>query len=98
MRQTRTILTVAALGAGLAFGNHALAAPDLSAGDARELCNKLDEQYKFVIQFKDGMPYADEAKALHKEGVAACDGGEPAKGVADLRQSLRTMYVKPEAL
>lgn len=98
MRQTRTILTAAVLGTGLALGGNALAAPDLSAGDARELCDKLDAQYKFVIQFKEGLPYARDAKALHKEGVTECDGGEPVKGVADLRQSLRSMYVKPETL
>ncbi|MBO6906626.1 MAG: hypothetical protein JJ865_16860, partial [Parvibaculum sp.] len=73
-------------------------ASELSTGDAEELCSRLDEQFQFTMKFKADLPYADKARALHQSGVEKCEGGNPAEGVSDLRQSLKTMYVEPSTL
>ena len=106
MRKIASPMAAAGLGTGLALAalagipaaSAATAPANLSTDDAQELCRKLDEQYKFVIQFKQDLPYSGKAESLHKEGLAACQGGKPAEGVADLRQSMKTMYVAPDTL
>lgn len=106
MRKISSPIAAASLGtgmmlaalAGIPAASAATAPADLSTDDAQELCQVLQAQYDYVAQFKQGLPYMDEAKALHKEGMAACESGKPAYGVADLRQSMKTMYVEPDTL
>lgn len=91
------MLAAASLGA-----THASAAPvpasELSAGEAEELCERLDNQFQFTMQFKANLPYAGEARALHASGVEECRSGDAAQGVSDLRKSLETMHVVPNEI
>ena len=73
-------------------------ASELSTGQAEELCATLDEQYDFVMQFKSKLPYAENARTLHGQGMEKCSSGTPAEGVSDLRQSLEALYVMPNTL
>ena len=103
MRKISSLLAAASLTTGLALAGASSAwaatdAANLSTGDAKALCERLDNQYKFVIQFKQDLPYAEKAGKLHKEGVSECQNGKPAQGVADLRASIKTMYVAPDTL
>lgn len=102
MRKISSLIAAATLGTGMALATlpaqAATDAANLSTGEAEQLCQRLEAQYDYVSQFKQGLPYMDEAKALHKEGMAACESGKPAQGVADLRQSMKTMYVAPDTL
>lgn len=103
MNKTANTLVISAFAAGTALAAlPAGAAPTpgdaLSANEAEQLCSMLDEQFQFVMKFKTDLPYADEARALHDSGVKKCEGGNPAEGVSDLRQSLETMYVEPATL
>lgn len=103
MKKTAAILTATAIVSATALASlPARAAPtpasELSTGNAEELCNKLDDQFQFVMKFKEGLPYAKDARALHDSGVEKCEGGQPAQGVSDLRDSLRKMYVMPDTL
>ena len=103
MRKTASLAATVAFAAGAAFTSlPAAAAPtpasELSTGDAEELCSMLDDQFQFAMKFKADLPYADEARALHQSGMEKCEGGTPAEGVTDLRESLKTMYVEPATL
>lgn len=73
-------------------------ASELSTGEAKELCSTLDEQYDFVMKFKSKLPYAENARTLHKQGMEKCSSGAPTEGVSDLRQSLEALYVVPNTL
>ncbi|PKQ09784.1 MAG: hypothetical protein CVT73_00790 [Alphaproteobacteria bacterium HGW-Alphaproteobacteria-12] len=102
MRKITTIIAAMALSGAALNSLPAIAAPtpasQLSTGDAQALCKELDNQFKFVIQFKDGLPYTQDARKLHKSGMTECDGGQPVQGVADLQKSIRGMYVVPDTL
>lgn len=96
-------LAACAIAAAVALGASQLrAAPtpaaELSAGEAEELCEILDNQYQFTMKFKADLPYADEAKALHASGVEKCGSDKPAQGVIDLRKSLETLHVVPSEI
>lgn len=73
-------------------------AKELSAGQAKELCATLDKQYDFVMKVKSTLPYAENARTLHKQGMEKCNSGAAAEGVSDLRQSLEALYVVPDTL
>lgn len=102
MRKISSLIAAASLGTGMVLATlpaqAATGAANLSTGEAEELCQRLEAQYDFVAQFKQGLPYMDEAKALQEKGMAACENGKPAQGVADLRQSIKTMHVAPDTL
>lgn len=97
------LLAACGLAAAISLGaTHAGAAPtpasELSAGEAEELCERLDNQFQFTMKFKADLPYADEARALHAAGVEKCGTGDAAQGVTDLRKSLETMHVVPSEI
>ncbi|MEN6541361.1 hypothetical protein [Parvibaculum sp.] len=76
----------------------AASSDELGAGDARNLCTKLESQYQFLKPFKEGLPYWKTASAEAQKGEQACKSGNAIDGAHDLQSAISDMYVKPDSL
>ena len=91
----RAIMTV--LAAAAATGLAALPAPadEATTDKATALCTQRDLQFMFAFKFRASFPQAKAAQALHRDGVAQCDSGNPEAGAAALAEALRKINVEP---
>ena len=96
---SKIVLSMAAAAFMLAAGP-AFAATEgsMSTDDAKELCTKLEGQFKDLTPFKEGLPYWQKASSTFKTGRQDCSGGKPVDGAQALQAAISDMYVAPETL
>lgn len=92
---------IGALGAALIAAGVLMspaAAAQTADADLRVHCDRLNYRFQFEFKYRKDFPKADAARALHRSGVEKCENGDPAAGVADLREALRKIEVEPAQL
>jgi hypothetical protein len=70
----------------------------LSPDDARELCSRLETQFKDLTPFKKGLPYWQKASSAAVTGKQDCNGGKPVDGAQAMQTAISDMYVAPDTL
>jgi hypothetical protein len=78
----------------------AFAATDssMSPDDAKDLCTKLESQFKDLTPFKKGLPYWQKASSEATTGKQDCNSGKPVVGAKAMQTAISDMYVAPETL
>ncbi|PKQ07132.1 MAG: hypothetical protein CVT72_04250 [Alphaproteobacteria bacterium HGW-Alphaproteobacteria-11] len=96
MRNIALFLAAAGFGAATALaGTAAAQSPE---DDTGVVCDRLNYRFQFDFKYRKSFPQADTARALHRSGVEKCESGDPAAGIADLREALRKIEVEPARL
>jgi hypothetical protein len=96
----KLVLSLAASTALMLAAAPAFAATDssMSPSDAKELCTKLEGQFKDLTPFKKGLPYWQKADSEFTTGQKDCNGNKPVVGATAMQTAISDMYVAPETL
>lgn len=96
----RIVVSLAASAALMLAAAPAFAATgsSLSPDDAKELCSKLETQFKDLTPFKKGLPYWQKASSEASVGREDCSGSKTVDGAKAMQTAIADMYVAPDTL
>ncbi len=96
----KIVLSLAASAALAMAAAPAFAATDssMSTSDAKELCSKLETQFRDLTPFKKGLPYWQKASSEASIGREDCSGSKTVEGAKAMQTAIADMYVAPDTL